>query len=166
MSDIDKKLWPAGPWHDEPDKDSFMYRDYFIELIRNFQGSWCGYVRIHKKDHPWYSKSYMDIDEVDVHGGLTFSDKNDDGDWIIGFDCSHFMDLVPLDTLSVMEIEMNQIPKEERIEMNELFNSLKKSYDHIKKLNARGRFKKSYCTYEYVKQECRNLVDQVIKAKE
>jgi hypothetical protein len=45
------------------------------------------------KGHPWYEKSFFDID-VAVHGGLTFSDFNDilgEGFWI-GFDCAHAND--------------------------------------------------------------------------
>src|SRR6056297_2972202 len=37
--------------------------------------------------HPWYNKHYDSID-VQVHGGLTFS-ENMYGCWIIGFDTNH-----------------------------------------------------------------------------
>ena len=55
----------------------------------------CGYVGV-PPDHPWYKKDYDDI-EVDVHGGLTWSD-NSVGDepanelWWVGFDPAHYGD--------------------------------------------------------------------------
>lgn len=48
-----------------------------------------GYISI-PPYHPWYKKSYDDID-IEVHGGLTFSEDMN-GEWIIGFDTNHFGD--------------------------------------------------------------------------
>jgi len=64
------------------------------QVIHNGMGFRCGYVKI-PLGHPWYKKDYNDI-EVDVHGGLTFTESDvlceksgpDDG-WWIGFDCAH-----------------------------------------------------------------------------
>lgn len=53
----------------------------------------CGYVNI-PKNHPYYHKHYSEIDnEIDVHGGLTFSGgiNSINGYWI-GFDCNHYDD--------------------------------------------------------------------------
>lgn len=62
-----------------------------------------GYVLI-PKNNPLHGKFYDDID-VDVHGGLTFSelvdaemvemwklDKEDEGKWCVGFDTMHYAD--------------------------------------------------------------------------
>lgn len=61
-----------------------------------------GYVVI-PKGHKCHGKDYDDID-VEVHGGLTFSDAADDikdwpeiieedkGGWVIGFDTAHYDD--------------------------------------------------------------------------
>lgn len=56
-----------------------------------------GYIRV-PKGHPWFHKSYDDID-CDVHGGLTYSDKGPPGKipkfsygWWVGFDCGHAYD--------------------------------------------------------------------------
>lgn len=62
-----------------------------------------GYVLI-PENHPLHGKDYDDID-VDVHGGLTFSelvdaemvekwelDKEDKGKWCVGFDTAHYSD--------------------------------------------------------------------------
>lgn len=59
-------------------------------MIRhNGLGFRCGYVQI-PSGHPWFKKHYHNID-VDVHGGLTFSDWLDGNYWI-GFDCAHYND--------------------------------------------------------------------------
>jgi len=56
----------------------------------------CGYVCV-----PSWSKlnkvNYDDVD-VDVHGGLTFSDWQCD-DWAFGFDCDHMNDSLEKQTL-------------------------------------------------------------------
>jgi hypothetical protein len=46
----------------------------------------CGYVRL-QLDHPWVAQEVGEI-EVDVHGGLTWAERDEDGYWI-GFDCAH-----------------------------------------------------------------------------
>lgn len=62
----------------------------------------CGYVLI-PEGHPWNGKDYDDLTDVHVHGGLTYCAKADGhagleskGGWIIGFDCAHAGDLIPL----------------------------------------------------------------------
>ena len=52
-------------------------------------GHRCGYVGV-PEGHPLYGKHYDDVD-VDVHGGLTFS-NDEDGLWLFGYDCAHFDD--------------------------------------------------------------------------
>lgn len=52
-----------------------------------------GYVSI-PKWHPFYKKNYSELNKyVIIHGGLTFSDFNEDKSlWIIGFDTNHYND--------------------------------------------------------------------------
>ena len=55
----------------------------------------CGYVGL-EKSHPYYGKHYDDIDDIDVHGGLTFAGYWEDIDpkiWWLGFDCGHSWDI-------------------------------------------------------------------------
>lgn len=55
-----------------------------------------GYVGV-PPGHPWYGINYNSID-VDVHGGLTFSEHKlpfcelDDEIWWVGFDVCHYGD--------------------------------------------------------------------------
>ena len=60
-------------------------------ICHNGNGFRCGYIEI-LEGHPWWNKDYNDI-EADVHGGLTYADKDyDNYNWWIGFDCAHLYD--------------------------------------------------------------------------
>jgi hypothetical protein len=65
-------------------------------VVQNHEGGIrCGYVRV-PPTHPLHGKSYDDTD-VNVHGGLTFAQKepctHEDGTgWWFGFDCAHYGD--------------------------------------------------------------------------
>jgi hypothetical protein len=73
-------------------------------------GVWCGYVGV-PLTHPLYGIDCDDIYEesaseeammeIEVHGGLTYSDREildnptDEETWWFGFDCGHFGDIMP-----------------------------------------------------------------------
>lgn len=63
-------------------------------------GHLCGYAMV-PEGHPWDGIDYNDIENVEVHGGLTFSERVADDwgfpmpGWWIGFDCAHLYDHVP-----------------------------------------------------------------------
>jgi hypothetical protein len=103
-----KATWRSGPWDDEPDRLQFKTSSGLPGLIvRNPYGALCGYVGV-ANEHPFYGKSYNDLD-VEVHGGLTYADAcqvdgpichvpepgEPDDVWWFGFDCAHAYDLVP-----------------------------------------------------------------------
>lgn len=55
----------------------------------------CGYVGL-PKEHPYFGKHYDDVDDIEVHGGLTFSGRWEefhDDLWWLGFDCGHAWDI-------------------------------------------------------------------------
>jgi GNAT superfamily N-acetyltransferase len=106
--------WGVGPWVHEPDKvswtDPLTGRPCLV--VRNHMGSLCGYVAV-DPGHRLHGVSYNQVDcELEVHGGLTFSDKCDDGPhgrichipepgkphnvWWFGFDCGHAWDFTPM----------------------------------------------------------------------
>lgn len=116
----DKSAWGDGPWQDEPDKIQYVDEETGLSCLikRNHYGALCGYVGV-PNNHPYYGVSYQDVD-ADVHGGLTYSDKCQDGDeahsichipapgepddvWWLGFDCGHASDLSP-----ALQSQMNQ----------------------------------------------------------
>lgn len=108
-----KAFWPAGPWHDEPDRIDWVDPPTGVPCMmrRNDFGAWCGYVAI-PPTHPWVNLSRDEMSpSPHCHGGLTFKDhwedwKPENGDryrdadigttlpWI-GFDCHHGFDLGP-----------------------------------------------------------------------
>jgi hypothetical protein len=66
--------------------------------------AFCGYVEV-PEGHPWHGRYYDEClarcgtqfcdhsleSTVDVHGGVTFTGRfDDDGPWLIGFDCAHY----------------------------------------------------------------------------
>lgn len=56
----------------------------------------CGYVVL-TSDNKLFGLDYDDIYTkmfISIHGGLTYSDEQEGG-WIIGFDCAHAGDLCP-----------------------------------------------------------------------
>lgn len=112
---MDKSEWPRGEWDFEPDK--IEWRDEATGLpcliVRSRSSALCGYVGI-PQTHHLHGIDYTEMDDIDVHGGLTFSDHcdprgdenphlichvpllgEDDRVWWFGFDCAHFMDQVP-----------------------------------------------------------------------
>lgn len=101
-----EKPLPDGPWCDEPDREEGRALGLPYILNRGPVGAWCGYVGV-PPGHPWHGKHYDDIDDAQVHGGLTYANachghichvpKPGDADdvWWLGFDCGHYLDEVP-----------------------------------------------------------------------
>lgn len=114
-STIDKSTWGPGEWQSEPDKKQWQDEATGLAClaVRNESGgNWCGYVGL-PPGHPLHGKDY-DAADVNVHGGLTFSDtchKDEDDPskyichlpdagepqkvWWFGFDCHHHLDFAP-----------------------------------------------------------------------
>ncbi len=72
---IDKSSWAPGPWQQEPDKKQWQDAETGLPclIVRNNGGALCGYVGV-GAEHSKYQLDYSGI-EVEVHGGLTFSDS-------------------------------------------------------------------------------------------
>lgn len=110
---VDKSEWRRGAWDSEPDK--IQWKDAATGLpcliVRGPSGALCGYAGV-SSSHPLHGQSYDAADEIEVHGGLTYSDgcghgREDSGIchkpspgepdnvWWFGFDCAHYGDLSP-----------------------------------------------------------------------
>lgn len=103
-----RKARIAGPWDDEPDSAVLgVSSGLHCFVIRNGMLTLCGYVAV-PPGHPAHGK---DVDEVDVtvHGGLTFAgnaagcalgetviDAMLSKHWVLGFDCAHYDDVLPV----------------------------------------------------------------------
>ena len=107
-----KSDWGPGAWQDEPDKIQWLDPDTALPclIVRGPVGALCGYVGV-TRAHPLYGRHYRNVD-LDVHGGLTFSNGCDhenestgichvpsagepDNVWWFGFDCAHAFDALP-----------------------------------------------------------------------
>jgi hypothetical protein len=116
IPDKDTLGMPSGIWMDEPDfmlwTDEATGYECMIQRA-GFTFSLCGYVGV-PEDHPLYSLHYSDPiftehvspDGIQVHGGLTYSDKTSrarevytgsaqEEGWLFGFDCAHYRDFLP-----------------------------------------------------------------------
>jgi hypothetical protein len=131
---MDRSRWGSGPWDTEPDKVSWIDAATGLDclIVRGSVGSLCGYAGV-LPTHPWHGAEYgyghfigPKVDEecenycvhnpdhlIDVHGGLTYSDRCQSSDdpaqgichvpapgrpedvWWFGFDCAHYGDQVP-----------------------------------------------------------------------
>ena len=103
---INRANWKKnGSWDLEPDFISWESSGLSCVMIRHDHGAWCGYVGVNKH-HPKFSSNYDEI-EVDVHGGLTYSDvlPQMHNDLIyFGFDCCHCDDFTPTWPFSYLRI--------------------------------------------------------------
>ncbi len=140
------------------------YKGYEYLVYATSMGHRCGYVRIPKK-HYLYGRGYFEelnvkfnrklnpfIDSegnvamsilFDVHGGITFSNKGTYAEfnkrgWWIGFDCAHSGDKPDCKLMDDKRKNKNY-------------------YEYYKSICGEIRSK------EYVEQECKNLIDQIIK---
>lgn len=72
---IDKANWPAGVWHNEPDKRQWIDEATGLPCLivrHRYSGHLCGYVGV-SPEHPLHGKSYdhrvkADVGEIAIHG--------------------------------------------------------------------------------------------------
>lgn len=150
-----KESWGPGPWQDEQDRLEWRYKGMPCLIRRSpASGAWCGYVAV-PPGHPWHGRSWMDDDggpEVEIHGGITFSDKctpggeichvpepgEPDDVWWLGFDCGHAFDVCPKFNAEAQAIGIPSL-------LSTYFGS--------------------YRTMLYAKTEVERLADQALEAK-
>ncbi|WEV51650.1 hypothetical protein OZX69_02860 [Lactobacillus sp. ESL0731] len=124
------------PWNEVPENERFTYKGYKCEVWRNPNlGFLCGYVMI-PKDNKLFKVDYTDDEfpDLSIHGGITFSNCDEDSNWWIGFDCGHFSDLVP--GLSDNVSSENASYKDK----NFVTNELKKLVDQVMKYEKSFKF--------------------------
>ncbi len=133
------------------------YKGYEYLITFNDMGFRCGYVAI-TQDHPDYSfNEEHRYPDYSVHGGVTFFDESHLAESIlghsctdkwIGFDAGHAWDVHDIDC--ALKYFPNLRPTQR---------------DHIETMNRIGRMDGSCVlrTKEYMEQECKNLIDQIIE---
>jgi hypothetical protein len=150
----DKKTWGPGPWQEEPDRHEWRYKGLPCLLRRSpMSGGWCGYVAV-PPGHPWHGRSWRDEDggpDVEVHGGITFSQGCTEGGeichvpepgepddvWWLGFDCGHAFDVAPKFMAEGRAFGMSPL-------LSESFGT--------------------YRTFQYAKSETESLAEQALAA--
>lgn len=111
----------------------------------------CGYVGLHKDD-PFYGIHHNSIDNIDCHGGLTYSKNSlfeqDDADiWWIGFDCGHSGDAYDYESIEKYFSDDSEIMTFMQVH-KKIDSEYPISSDTIKDLN--------YCI-----EQCKSIVDQI-----
>ena len=95
-----KLFFPVRPWENEPDRAEWVHDNGLkCRINRNpITGTLCGYVGV-PKENKFFEVHYDSHDKLsflnEVHGGLTYSEKGDDGYWYFGFDTAHAEDFCP-----------------------------------------------------------------------
>jgi hypothetical protein len=125
----------------------FIVDGYRCVVIGGSMGHRCGYVGL-PKEHSLYGKHYNDIDNLDVHGGLTYSGGGTNSKypvesnlWWLGFDCGHWLDGKDFDLIAELADE----------------RTLKVMQEIEKEYPTEGTIR----TTEYVENELINLVKQI-----
>ena len=131
-------------WLKEPNEIFETYRGYTFLVRRQDMGYLCGYILL-EKGAPYYGTPASEV-YISVHGDITYSAPAEQlgyGDttaWAIGFDCAHGFDYIPFTNLNPMTVSQLSIFEgvEERLNTNSV-----------------------YRTYEYVRSECINVINQL-----
>lgn len=123
---------------------SGFHKGFQWTTVHNTSGYRCGYIRL-PEGHPWHGKHYDDVN-VEVHGGLTFSEPDEECDapgnddaWWLGFDCAHGCDAADY-----------ELPGD-----HHTFRKLSGDYAGPRYAD-RGTIR----TQEYVENECKSLCEQ------
>lgn len=103
-------------------------------IIAAYMAHYNGYVVL-TKESKYYGVDYNDI-PIECHGGLTYSNYDQDKNWEIGFDCAHFDDLY----------EPSGLPENE-----------KQSYEAVNRVSPTATFKNA----KFVEGELKNIVRQL-----
>lgn len=136
------------------EEERFEYKGFPCVVLFQQTGFRTGYVGL-PKDNKYYGKKYDDI-PVSCHCGLTYADKqlpyrNDTDIWWIGFDCGHCCDANDYDK-AVNYFSDNKSVLQSLLMLREL----NKIYD------TGGEIR----TLEYVKENCKSIVDQLLEKSE
>lgn len=147
--------WGKGLWIDEPDLIEFEHEKIICKIIRIniiepfsknkhvFGGHLCGYCMI-PKEHSQYKIDNNIFDfEYDVHGGITYSEIEENEEHWIGFDCAHYNDIIP--SMKYLEETIPILIKINKKYPKSLF------------------FQKTYKDISFLLEECKNLAEQIKK---
>ena len=131
-------------------EERFEYKGFPCVVLFMPMGFRNGYVGL-PKGHKYYKKEYEEI-PMSCHCGLTYGDislygQEDKDTYWIGFDCGHCCDGFDLEKLDEYygKSKENEIMRDYHLMINE---------EH------------EFRTFEYVKNECMKIVDQLLEESE
>lgn len=132
----------------------FDHKGYPCVILFMPMGYRCGYVGILPK-HKYYNVDFDNI-PINCHCGLTYSSsdlhwQNEENIWRIGFDCGHCCD--GFDTEKVKEL----YAKDENV-----MSQFAVMQDYYKIQNESSPVR----SLEYVEEECKKIVEQLIEVEE
>lgn len=85
-------------------------------VTMTMHGHRCGYVKV-TEGHPAFGKNYGELEDIKVHGDLTFSEADEpcdkegsDNGWWFGFDCAHPGDYSPFGSLGILPLFTSDLP--------------------------------------------------------
>lgn len=116
---------------DEPDYLSFKYKGTKCEIKRNSEMLFlCGYASF----RPCYCYDVANyrnnLENIDVHGGVTYFEVSPGGTITIGFDCAHINDLIP-----TFSIQAGEKEGEEYRTIDFVKKEIRRMVDQIIKIN-------------------------------
>ena len=85
-----------------------------VKLNQRLANGWGnGYVAV-PPSHPLWGVDYNNVDDIDVHGGLTYSEFGDGKYaprdwWVLGFDTAHFGDNIEKWSKEAVEAETKRL---------------------------------------------------------
>lgn len=146
------------------------YKGYDWAVTMTENGTRCGYVAI-SEDHPAYSDKGSDYPDYDVHGGVTFfgspsrilddelvGESSCNDKWI-GFDAAHAGD--GRDLL----LAIKYLPNSHADKLLDVFNEVEERVKDKYSFHNYGE-NDVLRTLDYMEQECKNLIEQLIKVKD
>jgi len=131
----------------------FSYKGYSCVVILHGFGHRCGYVGV-PKGHATYGLHYDELDDISVHGGLTYSKGSSEAYpiytekemWWFGFDCAHCFDGKDYQAVyRHIPACREQIKRLQEVDLKYFDDSLEVR------------------TTRYVVKECKQLVNQLIE---
>ncbi len=140
-----KLLIEDRPWENEPDLEEWTDEatGYKCRIKRHpMHLHLCGYVGV-PETHRAFGVGYDSVN-APIHGGLTYSDEQEDGYWWFGFDTAHAGDLNIGVILALLEVGrdvsnlMSHHLREEYRDWTYVKNNVGELLDYLKEEESRG----------------------------
>lgn len=110
------------PWEKFEEDVHVIIKGYLCRIRKNDYDCLCGYVMIPKEN-----KAYKELEQypenIECHGGITYDEFEILGDTeyrVIGFDCMHLWDYIPVYDIDCPKINKRKVWRDKEYIENEL----------------------------------------------